>query len=384
MLILIAKLYFMVAVIHVTQGTKLSRLKRHDGEWNYDYIDSLDTTTTLNIAERQLPSLPSTTTLPPNPCLDPKPVQPDFSAPGRRISVTKCYEYIWQLKDRYDDINRTKTCLEYNTKYFGVKYVIGGRFTLPGEFPHMGAIGWKSVTDTWLFNCGSTLISPKFVLTAGHCIKASPRDSRIADLVPKIIRFGVKNLESVNDYVDRSITKIIPHPQYKPPRQYFDIALMELSGALIFSNVIQPACLWSKNDDSFGNLATVTGWGVYINGNLNTSVELQAGDIYIVNSYACDQYLSSSNNRHWVGLMDHQLCAGKLEGGVDACQGDSGGPLQVRIPLPEPYNKGEAKVHYVIGVTSFGIGCAWPNLPGVYTRVSSFLDWIENIVWANK
>ncbi|XP_059061615.1 serine protease snake-like [Achroia grisella] len=273
---------------------------------------------------------------------------------------------------------------EFRIKHgWGRPFVYGGYNTKPGEFPHMGAIGWKSVTGTWLFNCGSTLISHKFVLTAGHCIKASPRDSRIADLTPKMIRFGSTNLNSSYN-IDRNIARIIPHPEYKPPRQYFDIALMEVDFKVDFSKVSQPACLWPKDDDSFGNQATVTGWGLYEKGNLDTSLELQAGDINIIDSSNCNQLLRTSSNRLWVGIMDNQLCAGKLEGGIDACQGDSGGPLQVRIPIPAPYDKREAQVHYVIGITSFGIGCALPNLPGVYTRVSSFLDWIENIVWANE
>ncbi|XP_034833573.1 plasminogen-like [Maniola hyperantus] len=95
----------------------------------------------------------------------------------------------------------------------------------------------------------------------------------------------------------------------------------------------------------------------------------------------CNNLLRQSCHRQWCGIQEHQICAGKLAGGVDACQGDSGGPLQVKINLPE---SGEGSMHFVIGVTSFGIGCARPNLPGVYTRVSSFVDWIEGIVWPDS
>lgn len=60
-------------------------------------------------------------------------------------------------------------------------------------------------------------------------------------------------------------------------------------------------------------------------------------------------------------------------------QGDSGGPLQVRINLPL---SSEGAIHYIVGITSFGFGCALPNTPAVYTRVSYFVDWIESIVWS--
>lgn len=63
---------------------------------------------------------------------------------------------------------------------------------------------------------------------------------------------------------------------------------------------------------------------------------------------------------------------------IQLLQGDSGGPLQMQIKMP---GFTDWNMHYVLGVTSFGYGCGRPNTPSVYTRVSSFLDWIESIVW---
>ncbi|ESO89233.1 hypothetical protein LOTGIDRAFT_68977, partial [Lottia gigantea] len=66
-------------------------------------------------------------------------------------------------------------------------------------------------------------------------------------------------------------------------------------------------------------------------------------------------------------ITSRMLCAGYIEGGIDTCQGDSGGPLVCNIN-----NK-----YTLMGVTSFGNGCAKPYIPGVYTRVSSFIEWIN-------
>lgn len=72
-------------------------------------------------------------------------------------------------------------------------------------------------------------------------------------------------------------------------------------------------------------------------------------------------------------IIESQLCAHTVEGGKDTCHGDSGGPLQVTT---EDHNC----VYYLVGVTSFGFSCGGP-VPGVYTKVSAYLDWVESVVW---
>ncbi|KAJ0174983.1 hypothetical protein K1T71_009124 [Dendrolimus kikuchii] len=105
-----------------------------------------------------------------------------------------------------------------------------------------------------------------------------------------------------------------------------------------------------------------------------TILDLQAGELDIVNTQTCNRLLQPSFGRKFIQFANHQLCAGKLSGGSDVCQGDSGGPLQVKIQLPI---KTQGSMHTILGLISAGIGCAKPNTPGVYTRVTSFIDWIE-------
>ncbi|XP_050563476.1 serine protease snake [Spodoptera frugiperda] len=269
-----------------------------------------------------------------DPCAPYNPPVPDFRGPGRRVSDVKCYEYIWHVKLRDIKEKRAKRCSEIHP----VPGIIGGRIAKRGEFPNMVRSGLGSNT--------------------------------IADRTDGIAAYDV------------NIKNIIVHPQYNSPKQYFDIALMEVDQKVYFSRDVQPACLWTKPDiESLSRTALITGWGVVESGTLKTSPELLAADVDFIDTKTCDGLLKRSCNRNWCGLKEHQLCAGKLIGGKDACQGDSGGPLQVNIPLPI---KTQGNMNYVVGVTSFGIGCGLPGLPGVYTRVASFADWIEGIVWPGE
>ncbi|XP_041980583.1 transmembrane protease serine 11B-like [Aricia agestis] len=313
-------------------------------------------------------------------------VVPNFKKPGRRLAEIKCLEYIWDIKNEEERDIKTEECISYQRACLnltGGRGFVGGRITEKGEFPHMGALGWRATAGGWVFKCGSSMISPKFMVSAAHCTRAR-KDSKIANPVPEIVRIGAKNLVVEKDSFypkDLEIAKIIKHPNYKSPKQYFDIALIELKQNLNFDERIRPACLWSRfNTNTVDSSVTGSGWGVTEIGGKETTTELRAGDLDIINNNDCDRFLRPMCNRLWCGLQEHQMCAGKLAGGVDACQGDSGGPLQAKINL-HPAIKG--KMYYLLGVTSFGFGCARANTPGVYTRISSFVDWIEPIVWPN-
>lgn len=376
--------------INETTDFTINKSLSNEDKWIWGPVD--DNIHSRTLAENNTKSQPLIQTSPrtpvdqnEDPCVAYDPPKPNFSLPGRRISEVKCQEYIWELETKSINALRDFKCQQTNPgRIKKIPIIVGGRDTIPGEFLHMGAIGWKGVRNNWQFKCGGSLISPSYILTAAHCSVASASDTTLQDVTPKIVRLNFRNIFFVENEIrlkkyDVGLKRIIVHPEYSPPNKYYDIALMELDHDVEFSKYVFPSCLWSKPDIAeLGTSATVTGWGALHEGSSDISPELQAGDVNVIDSDMCDQLLQAYCNRNWCGLMDHQLCAGKLTGGVDSCQGDSGGPLQVKINLKvdSAYN-----IYHIIGVTSFGIGCAQANTPGIYTRVSSFIDWIENIVW---
>lgn len=244
------------------------------------------------------------------------------------------------------------------------RLVVGGTETRIGEFPHMVALGKRDSDETFNLMCGGTLISHIWVLSAAHCTygpNGGPSDARL----------GSHRLTDQQG-VTVAIKTMIRHPDFNPPAMYADIALVELTNTVTFSTLIRPACLYQQYD-TVPRSAWVSGWGVTEFGGDQTD-QLHKAQLDLVDNLACTIRYNSSIDIPY-GVTPSMVCAGDRSGwSKDSCQGDSGGPLQVIHPK-------NLCVFQVIGITSFGQGCALIDTPGVYTRVSHYISWIENIVW---
>lgn len=264
-----------------------------------------------------------------------------------------------------------------NTMPIGGK-IIGGEPAKLGELPHTVALGFPIPNSTlYKFECGGTILSPRFVLTAAHCIDNTEQ------IPPTIVRVGVVDLgEHVSnnfspEYVfnfttDIVIAKTIVHPNFTRRTRYDDIAILKLQKSLTFSKFINAACLDTNvNVLPAEERLEVCGWGVISRTRNLQSRVLMKTFVHATCTNSCNTWYEN-NRRVPQGVLEGQFCAGDEKGESDTCLGDSGGPVTV---------VSEDAQHYVlVGVTSFGRGCG-SEVPAIYTRVAYYIDWIVRLVW---
>ncbi|MTD59298.1 S1 family peptidase [Amycolatopsis pithecellobii] len=191
--------------------------------------------------------------------------------------------------------------------------------------------------------CGGVLVSSSAVATAAHCASAvSQSDLRVV---------AGRQAKDGTDGVVARVTRVWKEPGFSDPGKGDDVAVLNLDRQVPY----RPVSLPSQSDTSgyaAGTKATVVGWGRTSDGGARAA-SLRKAVVPVVSDSSC---LSSYDNYD----RNSMVCAGYPEGGVDACQGDSGGPLVVGDKL--------------IGIVSWGDGCAKAGKPGVYARVSTYAD----------
>lgn len=227
--------------------------------------------------------------------------------------------------------------------------------------------------------CTGVVIDPSFALTAAHCID----DNTIG------VKIGVENwmIDDIagRKYDTRRIKKQWYHPDYDKMysgewnnlQPIGDIGIIQFDKPL--ENFTPPKI--ASSEKNIPKDLMVIGYGKTDEFAFDMSKTLREVDVQLTSRKTCEKALNKEIKGLYGNNMKYKItkgviCAGSPKGKKDACQGDSGGPL---------LSKGKTPADDVVyGITSFGEGCARKGVPGGYTNVAEYYDWIQKIISSQK
>ncbi|CAH3030869.1 unnamed protein product, partial [Porites evermanni] len=261
----------------------------------------------------------------------------------------------------------TKECTSGNSTLFVTSRIVGGRVTSIIKWPWQ--VGLLQSRDIF---CGGSLLNQEWVLTAAHCV--SDFAGRGSSCVkPKAWRLMVVLGESdlkkdEGREIHRAISEVCMHPEYDHSIYNNDIALLRFDSPLPgYNETMLPVCLPSPGKNfPTGTNCSVTGWGKTSQHGW-VSRKLRVAHVPIMDHAECKKnYLQRTGDI----VTDRMICAGFQAGKIDSCKGDSGGPFVCK-------DRGR---YVLVGATSWGVGCAQADQPGVYTDIKDFRTWIDGVI----
>ena len=268
---------------------------------------------------------------------------------GERVEVAVCPERQCRERD-----GRPLTCGTLSHQHQG--RIVNGQPSDTGHHPWFG----KVLRHGSMF-CGSTLVTATFLVSAAHCFWTPSGQAQPG-------HFTVE-LGEGEDVQRRLIQTIFMRSDFERINYDNDIALIKLRSPVEFSSVVRPVCLPQVVEDLAGEQGMVAGWGKLQQGGVLPG-ELMELSMPVMGQAKCRHYTQHPPHT----ITDNMFCAGWVDGRADACQGDSGGP----------FTFARDGTTALVGVVSWGIGCAKTGYPGVYARLPIFLPWVADILQAHN
>ncbi|KAL4658479.1 trypsin-like [Arapaima gigas] len=235
-----------------------------------------------------------------------------------------------------------------NTRVLGTvqQRIIGGKEVEPYSIKYQASLQYNNG-----HYCGGTLIHAQWVVSAAHCWKPSQ--------LIKVVLSEHSLTKEEGFEQEYNVSRTIVHYNYNFRTFNNDIMLLKLSRPANLNANVQPVALPNASTPPLTgkSICTVSGWGVTEVYSYFLSPELRAVDVEIISN--CQSFY------YW-RITDNMICAGSMNERKDSCQGDSGGPLVCNGNLE--------------GIVSWGVSCANPLYPGVYTKVRNYILWIEYFI----
>uniref|UniRef100_A0A670KBE8 Peptidase S1 domain-containing protein n=1 Tax=Podarcis muralis TaxID=64176 RepID=A0A670KBE8_PODMU len=240
--------------------------------------------------------------------------------------------------------------------------IVGGQASQIGAWPWQVSVGWKG-----RHFCSGSLVAQQWVVSAAHCFRLNP----FSDITVTLGAYQLANRSSKSQTVP--VAQVIRNIAFNGTGTRGDIALLRLQRPMNYTPYFLPVCVpFPSAVFPEGMACFVTGWGnIGFDGEipLPSPQKLQQVQVSLIDVDRCNEMFNEPPTGY-NPVKDNMICAGYKEGGKDACLGDSGGPLVCA----------QNDSWFLVGIVSWGQGCALPYRPGVYTRVTSYGDWLQRYV----